>query len=55
MFSFRNGLNQGNAVSPLNFKFTLLYAIRRYRVIQDGLKLNGTHELVVYAVDFNIV
>jgi hypothetical protein len=29
-------------------------AIRRVQVIQDGLKLNGTHRLLVYAVDVNI-
>jgi hypothetical protein len=29
--------------------------IRRAQVIQDGLKLNGTHQLLVYADDVNIL
>jgi len=43
MLPFRNGLKQGDALSPLLFNFDLEYAIRRVQVIQDGLKLNGTH------------
>jgi hypothetical protein len=30
-------------------------AIRRVQVNQDGLKLNGTHQLVVYADDVNVL
>jgi len=29
--------------------------LRRVQVIQDGLKLNGTHKLLVYAADVNIL
>jgi hypothetical protein len=43
MFPIRNGMKQGDALSPLLFNFVLEYAIRRVQVIQDGLKLNGTH------------
>jgi len=55
MFSFKNGLKQGDALSPILFNFTLEYAIRRIQIKQDGLKLNGTHQHQVYAVDINIL
>ena len=52
MFPIRNGLKQGDALSPLFFNFALEYAIK---VNQDGLKLNGTHQLLDYADDVNIL
>jgi hypothetical protein len=42
-------LKQGDALWPLLFNFVLEYVIRRVHVIQDDLKLNGTHQLLVYA------
>jgi len=54
-FPIRNGLKQGDALSPILFNFALEYAISRVQVNQDCLKLNGTHQLLAYADGVNIL
>jgi len=51
MLPIKNDLNQGDALSPKLFNFPLDYTIRWVQVNQNGLKLYGTHHLLVYADD----
>jgi hypothetical protein len=54
-FSIQNGLKQGDALSSLLYNVASEYVIRKVQENQVGLKLNGTHQLLVYADDVSLL
>jgi len=48
-------LKQGDALKPLLFISALECAIRTVKINHDGLQLNCTHQLLVYAGNVNIL
>jgi hypothetical protein len=51
----QNGLKQGDALSPLVLNLALEYAIRKRQENQVELKLDGTHQLLAYVGDVNLL
>jgi hypothetical protein len=54
-FLIQNGLKRGLALSPLLFNFVLEYTIRKVQENQVVLKLKGTHQLLAYADEVNLL
>jgi hypothetical protein len=55
MFHIRNGWKEIRCSVGIAFQLSLEYAIRSVQVNRDGWNLKGTHQLLVYADDVNIM
>jgi hypothetical protein len=54
-FPFHNIWDNGDAISPFLYNFALSNAIRKLQENHEGLKLNGTHQLLVYVDDADLL
>jgi len=55
IFPIMNGLKQGDALSPLTVNYALVCGNRMVQVFQYGFQLNGTHQLLDYTDDVNVL
>jgi hypothetical protein len=54
-FSIQNHLKDGDALSPVLYKFSLEYVISKVQENQMGLKGNRTHQRFAYGDDVNLL
>jgi hypothetical protein len=54
-FPILHGLIQGDVLSPLLFNFVLILTLGKSKVNQMRLKINGTHQLLAYVDDVNLL
>jgi hypothetical protein len=54
-FPIQNDIKQGDSLLSLLLKSALEYAIRKVQESQVGMKVNGTHQLFLYADDINLL
>jgi hypothetical protein len=54
-FPIQYGLIKGDALLPLLLNFALGFAVSNGQENRVGLKLNGTHQLLAYADDVNLL
>jgi hypothetical protein len=54
IFPIQNGLKQGNALSQLLLIYAFECVIRKIQENREGLKWNGTHQIMTCAEDVNL-
>jgi hypothetical protein len=54
MCPIKNGLQEGQDLSLLLFNFPLEYDISKVKANHKLLKLNGTHQVIIYADYVNV-